>query len=70
MILFNILQIRYTNDIKLENLISERSGSGKSILLYLLGTLDQPTSGELIIDEKQITTLSVDEIHHFRNKQL
>ena len=31
------------------------SGSGKSILLHLLGGLDNPTSGEVIIDRRMYT---------------
>jgi putative ABC transport system ATP-binding protein len=35
-----------------------KSGSGKSTMLALLGSLDRPTSGQIIIDEQDITTLS------------
>jgi len=31
------------------------SGSGKSTLLYLLGALDQPTSGEIIVDGRALS---------------
>lgn len=31
------------------------SGSGKSTLLYLLGALDQPTSGQIIVNDQDIT---------------
>lgn len=34
------------------------SGSGKTTLLNIIGTLDRPTSGEVFIDNKNITTMS------------
>ena len=35
-----------------------KSGSGKSTLLAQLGALDQPTSGQIVVDNQDITTLS------------
>ena len=43
------------------------SGSGKSTLLNILGTLDQPTSGKLIIDGKDTVGLSNNELAALRN---
>ena len=37
------------------------SGSGKTTLLNILGGLDAPTSGEVFIDDQNITGLSVKE---------
>ncbi|MDA0283808.1 MAG: ABC transporter ATP-binding protein [Planctomycetota bacterium] len=34
------------------------SGSGKSSLLYLIGALDEPTSGEIIFEGRKLTSLS------------
>lgn len=50
--------------------ISGRSGSGKSTLLYLLSTLDQPTQGEVLIDNCNPETMSVNDLHQFRNQSL
>jgi ABC-type lipoprotein export system ATPase subunit len=43
------------------------SGSGKSTLLYLLGGLDHPSSGKVIMDNKNLTSMSDDELANFRN---
>lgn len=42
------------------------SGAGKSTLLNLLGGLDSPTSGTIIVDGKDISTLSKDELAEYR----
>ena len=43
------------------------SGSGKSTLLYLLGGLDHPTAGKVLIDDKNLTSMNDDQLAHFRN---
>lgn len=43
------------------------SGSGKSTLLYLLGGLDTPSSGSVIIDNQNLSTKSDEELAQFRN---
>ncbi len=42
--------------------IMGRSGSGKSTLVHILGLLDNPTSGHIYIDNKDITNLKEDKV--------
>jgi lipoprotein-releasing system ATP-binding protein len=46
------------------------SGSGKSTLLYLLGALDRPTSGQVLIDGTDISDLDDDERAALRSEKL
>lgn len=46
------------------------SGSGKSTLLHLLGGVDRPTSGKVLIDGKDIYNLSDDALAIFRRRQI
>lgn len=46
------------------------SGSGKSTLLHMLGGLDNPTSGEIIIDGRNISGLSRDELTVYRRRKI
>ena len=46
------------------------SGSGKSTLLYIIGGLDKPTAGNVVIDEKDINTLKEKEIARFRRQDI
>ncbi|MCX7709839.1 MAG: ABC transporter ATP-binding protein [Clostridia bacterium] len=46
------------------------SGSGKSTMLHLLGGLDRPTSGSVIIDGKDIYSLSEKERSIFRRRKV
>jgi cell division ATP-binding protein FtsE len=43
-----------------------KSGSGKSTLLNLIGGMDRPTSGEIIVAGKVISQMSRDELAHYR----
>jgi lipoprotein-releasing system ATP-binding protein len=45
-----------------------QSGSGKSTLLNILGALDIPTEGQVLIDGTDIATLSEDELAALRNR--
>jgi len=44
------------------------SGSGKSTLMHIIGLLDHPTSGSIEIKNKNISTLSDDELSELRNE--
>lgn len=46
------------------------SGSGKSTLLHLLGGVDRPTSGKVLIDGKDIYKLDNDNLAIFRRRQV
>lgn len=50
--------------------ITGRSGSGKSTLLYSMSTLDHPTSGKVIFENKEISTMNEKEVHEFRNLKM
>ncbi|WP_149528359.1 ABC transporter ATP-binding protein [Sulfuracidifex tepidarius] len=43
------------------------SGSGKSTLLSLMGTLDKPTTGRVLVYGKDVTSMSDDEVSKVRN---
>src|SRR5690606_10632037 len=44
-----------------------RSGTGKSTLLNLIGGLDRPTGGEILIDGRHLESMSDAELSRFRN---
>ncbi|MDE5741655.1 MAG: ABC transporter ATP-binding protein [Oscillospiraceae bacterium] len=46
------------------------SGSGKSTLLNMMGGLDNPTSGSVKIDGREISGMSPDELTVFRRRQI
>ena len=46
------------------------SGSGKSTLMHLLGGLDRPTAGQLLIGGRDVATLSANELAHLRNSTI
>jgi putative ABC transport system ATP-binding protein len=46
------------------------SGSGKSTLMHILGCLDQPTNGQYLLDGRDVSRLTDDELSGIRNRQL
>lgn len=46
------------------------SGSGKSTLMNLLGCLDTPTSGNYILNNKDVSKMSDDELADIRNREI
>jgi lipoprotein-releasing system ATP-binding protein len=46
------------------------SGSGKSTLLHILGTLDEPAEGEIVLQNKRIHELKGKPLAAFRNKHI
>lgn len=46
------------------------SGSGKSTLLHMLGGLDRPTSGNIIVDGKNIFELKDEDLTIFRRRKI
>lgn len=46
------------------------SGSGKSTLLHMLGGLDRPTSGNVIVDGKEVFSLKDEELTIFRRRKI
>lgn len=46
------------------------SGSGKSTLLHMLGGLDTPTSGKVVVDNQDISKMTKDELTIFRRRKI
>lgn len=47
-----------------------KSGAGKTTLLQIIGTLDRPTSGDILIDGKSIVAMSDKQLSEFRNRHI
>jgi putative ABC transport system ATP-binding protein len=46
------------------------SGSGKSTLLYLIGAIDRPTSGEIVVDGQELGSMSETAQNSYRRDQI
>jgi lipoprotein-releasing system ATP-binding protein len=46
------------------------SGAGKTTLLQILGTLDVPDSGKVLLEGQDVTSLKGDQLANFRNKHI
>lgn len=47
-----------------------RSGSGKSTLLHILGGLDRPTGGQVLVDGKDICSMNDEQMARFRRRYI
>ena len=50
--------------------ITGPSGSGKSTLMHILGCLDRPTSGQYVLDGKDVSRMSKDQLAEVRNQKI
>lgn len=50
--------------------ITGRSGSGKSTLLYSMSTLDNPTKGQVFLNDVNTTDMTEAQVHQFRNEKM
>ncbi|WP_309939183.1 ABC transporter ATP-binding protein [Aureibacter tunicatorum] len=68
------LQVLDTVDFTLEKSeivsIVGASGAGKSTLLHILGTLDTPDTGEILINGENITKMKANQLAQFRNQYI
>lgn len=46
------------------------SGSGKSTLMHIMGLLDSPTSGKIVLDNKDVSSLSETQLAKIRNQKI
>lgn len=69
-----LTQVLYDIDLAFEaqsfNAIIGASGSGKSTILNIMGTLDQPTSGEVYIGGKRTDSLHKNKLAQLRNQTI
>ena len=68
------LKVLKNINIRIENssvvTIAGASGAGKSTLLHIIGSLDRPDKGEVIIDGTSLFSLNDDKLSEFRNHKI
>jgi lipoprotein-releasing system ATP-binding protein len=68
------VQVLFAIDLALEkgsfNSLVGESGSGKSTLLNIIGTLDRPTSGEVLVNGVSTAHMSKDKVAELRNRTI
>ena len=71
---FGSLQVLKGIDLRIEKgeivSIVGPSGAGKTTLLQILGTLDKPDNGSVVVDGIETSTLSTNKLSEFRNTHL
>ena len=71
---FGTLQVLKGIDMKIKKgevvSIVGPSGAGKTTLLQIIGTLDKPDSGEIVVDGVNVSRMSSNQLSEFRNKHL
>ncbi len=71
---FNIVKALNDVSIAIEEgefvVIVGSSGSGKTTLLNILGGLDQPTSGEVMVRQKTMNKMNEEELTIFRRRNI
>ncbi|MBO4503798.1 MAG: ABC transporter ATP-binding protein [Bacteroidales bacterium] len=71
---YGALRVLRGINLKIENskvvTIVGPSGAGKSTLLHLIGTLDRPDKGEVVIDGTHLNQLGDDQLSEFRNRHI
>jgi lipoprotein-releasing system ATP-binding protein len=71
---FGNLQVLTDVDLEIEQgevvSIVGASGAGKTTLLQILGTLDKPSTGNVVYDQTDVTSLSPTSLANFRNKHI
>ena len=70
----NVLEVLKGIDLEIQGgellSIVGASGAGKSTLLHCIGTLDLPTSGHIMLDGTELTTLSSQKLARVRNQSI
>ena len=63
----NIERLEFKNSI---NFFVGENGSGKSTLLHIIGGLDNPTSGQVIVDGQNLSHMTDEELTIFRRRNI